>query len=186
MKSGWYLGTLALCYTYPRLPARSFMINILALSILSFFLPAVAAAPARASADPYLRLSVYIVRGEHSRDSNSTTTTISVNGTSLVYDQSYNGFRASGRKPVHIETELKPEDVRKLEAIIDSNKLLKSKSVKYDTGQPGHYFMGSIDIKLRSSASSIRLSGMTPLIEDEGLYKKVQPLLDALQNLAEP
>ena len=162
------------------------MINIIALLLLGFWLPRGAAAPARAAPDPLLHLSIYIVRGEHSRDSNSTTTTISVNGASLVYDQSYSGFRASGRKPVHIERELTNDDLRRLESIIDGNKLLKSKSVKYDTGQTGSYFMGSIDIKLRSSNSSIRLSGMTYEIETETLYKKVQVLLDAVQNLAQP
>ena len=160
------------------------MINILFLSLLSFSVPS-AAAPARA-ADPQLHLSVYIVRGEHSRDSNSTTTTITVDRGSLVYEQSYTGFRASGRKPVHIEKDLTPQDVRRLEAIIDGNKLLKSHSVKYDSSQPGSYFQGSIDIRLRSSNSAIRLSGMTYEIEAEGLYKKVQVLLDAIQSIVEP
>jgi hypothetical protein len=160
------------------------MINILFLSLLSFSVPS-AAAPARA-ADPQLHLSVYIVRGEHSRDSNSTTTTITVDGASLVYEQSYTGFRASGRKPVHIEKDLTPQDVRRLEAIIDGNKLLKSHSVKYDSSQPGSYFQGSIDIRLHSGNSAIRLSGMTYEIEAEGLYKKVQVLLDAIQSIVEP
>ena len=143
-------------------------------------------APARANADPQLHLSIYVVRGEHSRDSNSTTRTITVDGTSLVYDEAYTGFRAGARKPIHIERDLTADDLRRLEAIIDTNKLLKSKSVKYDAGQPGSYFMGSIDIKLRSSNSSIRLSGMTYEIETEALYKKVQVLLDAIQNIVEP
>jgi hypothetical protein len=162
------------------------MISKVGLTLLTACLGSAAAAPPRASVDPQFHLSVYIVRGEHSRDSNSTTTTITIDGTNLIYDQSYSGFRASSRKPVHKETVLKPEDLSRLEAIIDSNKLLKSKSVKYDTGQPGSYFMGSIDIRLRSSNSSIRLSGMTNQIQDEGLYKKVRLLLDAIQNIVEP
>jgi hypothetical protein len=157
------------------------MINLIALALLSLHSPGVLEA-----ADPQMHLSIFIVRGEHSRDTNSTTTTITVDGTNLVYDQSYTGFRAGSRKPVHIERELRPEDLARLEAIIDRNKLLKSHSVKHDTGQPGSYFMGSIDIKMRSKASSIRLSGMTNLIQDEELYRKVQVLLDAIQNIVEP
>jgi len=157
------------------------MINLIALALLSLHSPGVAPA-----ADPQMHLSIFLVRGEHSRDTNSSTTTITVDGTNLVYDESYTGFRAGSRKPVHIERELRPEELARLEAIIDRNKLLKSRSVKYDTGQRGSYFMGSIDIKVRSKSSSIRLAGMTNLIEEEELYKKVRVLLDAIQNIVEP
>src|SRR5262249_20282556 len=125
---------------------------------------------------PKLDVSISIVQGEHSRDSNSSTTTISIRGAALVYDKTYSGYRARVRKPVHIEMKLKREDLIGLQAIIDDRKLLDAHSVEHETGGRGRFFEASIDLSVRKRHATIKVSGMTNEIEDEPLYKDVKVL----------
>src|SRR5689334_5563675 len=75
-----------------------------------------------------INLSLTVIEGEHSRDSNSTTTTITIKGNHLVYARSYSGYRDKQRQPIHKETVIKNEDMKKLRELISSRKFFDSAS----------------------------------------------------------
>ena len=76
-----------------------------------------------------LHLTVTIVTGEHGRDSNSTTTTLTVERDTLVYEQSQHGAHAGSRKPVKREYKLTSEDQAALTKVLQEKNLLGSKTV---------------------------------------------------------
>ena len=86
------------------------MKSILYLSLLL----SLAAAPVNKSPD--LHISITLTRSEHSKDSNSTQTTITLSSNKLVYDETHHGFHA--RPPVHKERTLTTEEISELKRLI--------------------------------------------------------------------
>ena len=76
-----------------------------------------------------LHLTVTMVTGEHSRDSNSTTTTLTVERDTLVYEQSQHGAHSASRKPLKREYKLTSEDQAALIKVLQEKNLLGSKTV---------------------------------------------------------
>src|SRR2546429_59012 len=76
-----------------------------------------------------LYLTVRMTTGEHGRDSNSTTTTLTVERDTLVYEQSQHGANAGSRKSVKREYKLTSEDQAALTKVLQEKNLLGSKTV---------------------------------------------------------
>jgi len=103
-----------------RLSGRSVIALLLALGV--------SAAVGQASKEE-LHLTVTMVTGEHSRDSNSTTTTLTVERDTLLYEQSRHGAHSGSRKPVKREYKLTSEDRAALTKVLREKNLLGSKTV---------------------------------------------------------
>src|SRR5258708_15677437 len=80
-----------------------------------------------------LSVKITMVTGEHSRDSNSTSTSLTIEGNKLVYEQTYHGFHANRREPVHKEYELTANDQGVLIGLLRQKNLLVNRSL---TGLP--------------------------------------------------
>jgi hypothetical protein len=154
------------------------MRNIAALTLLMLSSTSIAS-----STIQELHLYLSITEGEHSRDSNATTTTISINGTHLVYDQSYSGYRASSRKPIHKEISIKDEDVEKLWEFISSKGLLNAGSARYATSDYGRYVIITLNVLSAKKKPPVKISGMTRVLGAETLYQDVQALREEMDRI---
>jgi len=132
-----------------------------------------------------LHISISLTEGEHSRDSNSTSTAISINGSKLVYDKSYSGYRANKRTPVHKEIKIKADDMKRLKKVIAKEKLLISRRLEHPSNGPGRYSIGTISLALGKKRASIKVSGTISEIENEPLYKNVRALMEEIQRIVE-
>jgi hypothetical protein len=132
-----------------------------------------------------LRISISLTEGEHSRDNNSTSTAVSINGSELVYDKSYSGYRAGKRNPVHKEIRIKAGEMNKLREVIAERKLLISHRLEYPTNGSGRYSVATISLALGNKRSSIKVSGGINEIENEPLYKSAQALVKEIERIVE-
>lgn len=148
----------------------------------------VCALPALALCKPKgeLYLSLSLTRGERSRDSNSSTTVITINQNTVVYDKTFRGRQPRGRQPIHKEFQITSQDIENLKQLIKTKGLLKSDSKTYPSEAGVHnYFELAIDLKLDGRASSIKLSGpaRSAKIKDEQLYKASDALMQEVYKL---
>ena len=65
-------------------------------------------------------LEVTIVTGEHSRDSNSTTRTLTASPGKLIYKETYDGARSGQHPPVEKQFKLTPQDQSDLTALLET------------------------------------------------------------------
>jgi len=116
--------------------------------------------PARSPVEE-LSLEIAMVTGEHSRDSNSTSTSLTIEGNKLVYEQTYHGFHANRRDPVQKEYELTPNDRNVLIGLLRQKNLLVNKSLTGSSPEEGvrTYFSLSVNSKLNGKAHSITIDG---------------------------
>jgi hypothetical protein len=157
------------------------MKTIVALTLLFCISPAVA----RVDGSDDLHISISLTEGEHSRDSNSTSTAISIDGGKLVYDKSYSGYRANNRTPVHKQIRIKADDIERLKRVIGEKKLLVSHRLERPTNGPGRYSIAAISIALGKQRASIRFSGRISRINNEPLYKSSRALIEEIQQIVE-
>ena len=141
------------------------------------------------SAAPAEELSVKItmVTGEHSRDSNSTTTSLTIEGNKLVYEQTYHGFHANRREPVQKEYELTANDRNMLRGLLRQKNLLVNKSL---TGLPQEqgartYFSLSVNSKLNGKEHSFTIDGPRndAKLKETGLYRDSVFLIEQLYKI---
>ena len=129
-----------------------------------------------------VRITVSIIEGEHSRDSNSSSTTITIKDNALVYDRSYAGYGARKRKPTHQEIELTGQEIDQLKQMVFKNSLLVSRSMELPTGA-GRYVIVTMNLQVGKKKSAIKVSGMTSRIENEKLYKSATALIDEIDKI---
>src|ERR1051325_1884854 len=90
--------------------------------------------PAFGQGTDELDLCSTLTRGEHSRDSSSRTTKITLRQDRIAYEQAYHGMAASRHKPVHKEFKLSGEDKRRLIELIKERHLLLTGILKSLSG----------------------------------------------------
>lgn len=153
---------------------------VLTLLLCSFLIPIPVAAK-----DGFT-ISLSLVTGEHSRDSNAETTIITLVGETLVYEQKYSGFGASSRAPVSREFKLKGSEINRLKSLIKEKNLLGSGSLKFKplAGQ-FTYFEMNIKITLKGIIAAQELSGPrdSAKIKEERVYLKSVALLRELYRI---
>ena len=132
---------------------------------------------AQAAVEPDISLS--ITKGEHSKDSHSTTQSIQLKGGQLVYDETYQGRRAPGSKPLHKVLRLKAAEVKSLLEIIRQRELLTSGNKEFELQEGFNYFDISLQIKADGKDSSITLSGNPrhPDIKTDRLFQNAEALI---------
>jgi hypothetical protein len=150
--------------------------KFLCLTVLICALPVLSVG--KTSGELYLSLS--LIRGEHSKDSNSRTTNITIRKNKIVYEETFSGYRSSSRQPVNKEFQISARDIEKLKRIIRANGLLKAGSVDYPKEGRGYtYFSIAIKLKLDGTESWVNLSGPANAtkIKNEQPYKNSAALV---------
>ena len=152
-------------------------------SVMLLCAAGVAVVLARSPAEA-LSVKITMVTGEHSRDSNSTTTSLTIEGNKLVYEQTYHGFHANGREPVKKEFELTANDRNVVIGLLRRKNLLVNRSL---TGLPQEqdartYFSLSISSKLNGQEHSITIAGARndAKLKETGLYRDSVLLIEQL------
>ncbi len=134
-----------------------------------------------------LELSVTIVIGEHSRDSNSTATTLTVSSTALTYEQTYQGARSDRHKPVKKEYRLTKHDREELSRLLKEKNLLMTARISNPPRQKGYsrYFELSVSSRLNGKESTVSIEafpGDTDLRTDR-LYLGSVSLIEELYKI---
>src|SRR5712691_5243087 len=134
-----------------------------------------------------LYLEVTIVTGEHSRDSNSATSTLTGLSGTLTYEQTYQGARSNRRQPVKTEYKLTKEDQDLLIRLMNKGNLLVTRTISRPPQQKGssRYFELSIRSRLRGKESvvSIDASPNTSELKVDRLYQGAVALIAQLYKI---
>lgn len=133
-----------------------------------------------------LYVQVTLVTGERSRDSNSSTTTITITDSALVYEKTYHGRRGN-RTPERKEFTLKDADKANLIALIKNHNLLRTEQIEREEKQSGirRYFALSVkaDVNGRKGFISIKGPRNATDIGDEKLYKDAVVLAEEIYKI---
>ena len=157
-------------------------------TVVGVLVCAVGMATVLAKAPPEeLSVKVTMVTGEHSRDSNSTSTTLTIAGKKLVYQQTYHGYRANRRDPVQKEYELTANDRNMLIGLLRQKNLLVNKAVVGLPQAQGAqtYFSLSVTSKLSGEEYSITIDGARndAKLKETGLYRDSVFLVEELYKI---
>ena len=130
---------------------------------LALFTSIVIACPAIARAalpQTEFSLNITVITSEHSRDSHSTATHLSVAGDTLTYNETYYGARANRQQPIKKEYKLTSDDRNKLIGLLKDQGLLTSKTITNPTEPdgPSRDFELIIATKLAGQESVISIS----------------------------
>jgi hypothetical protein len=145
---------------------------------LALFTSLVAACPAIACAalpQNEFSLDVTVITSEHSRDSHSVTTSLSVSGDTLVYEETYHGAHANRQQPVKKEYKLTSEDRDRLIGLLKDKGLLTTKTISNSTEPdgPSRDFQLSIAAKLagQEGVISINASRTATKLKTDPVYQ---------------
>jgi hypothetical protein len=135
---------------------------------------------------PSLGFVISVTEGEHSRDSNSSTTSITLNGKQIHYGKTYAGYRASSRPKVDKDVEIKEEDLARIQKLLVENHLLRSRSSILPTGQPGRYVEIHATIESGKAKYVLKFSGMRADAEKDKLYVGLEAVLAEVEQIVNP
>ena len=164
------------------------MNTILYRSVVSILLVATCAVftAGKPSADE-LSLVVTIVTGERGRDSNSTTTTLTLSGVKLAYQQSYHGAHSSGRTPVKKEYTLTTAERAELIKLLREKNLLVTRTLATlsPEEEPRSYFSVFIRSKLNAKehSTTISLPRDASRLKGDPIYRDSMSLIDQLYRI---
>jgi hypothetical protein len=82
-------------------------------------------------------LDVTVTTSEHSRDSNSVTTNLSVSRDTLVYEETYHGAHANRHQPLKKEYKLTNDDRDRLIGLLKDKALLTTKTISKSSEENG-------------------------------------------------
>ncbi|MDT4953712.1 MAG: hypothetical protein QOJ02_1850 [Acidobacteriota bacterium] len=132
-----------------------------------------------------LHVSVVLTTGEHSKDSSSETTTITVERDAIVWERTFSG-RRSEKSPLRKKFRLSPADKRSLLKLIRSNNLLVTDSIEIPRdGSNFRYFEISVDLTLGEKKGAINISGPRTAVKvkEEKLYQNTLTLVKELYRI---
>jgi hypothetical protein len=133
-----------------------------------------------------LYVRVTMLRGERSKDSHSETTTLTVSGDTLVYEQTYHGAHSGGRKPVRKEYKLSKENKSGLIRLLNEKRLLVTKTIsKSAEGADRLYFEFAVESKLNGKNGAISIDGPRNAteIKNEPVYQDSLRLVNELYRI---
>jgi hypothetical protein len=141
---------------------------------------------ARAPAEE-LFVKITMVTGEHSRDSNSTSTSLTIEGNKLFYEQTYHGFHANRREAVRKQYELMANDQNVLIGLLREKNLLVNRSLTGSSQDQGarNYFSLSVNSKLNGAEHSITIDGARAdaKLKETDLYRDSVLLIEHLYKI---
>lgn len=141
--------------------------------------------PASGNGAEALHIRVVLTTGEHSKDSSSQTTTITVARDTIVWERTFGG-RERGRSPLRKEFKLPPAEKENLLKLIKSNNLLVTDSIELPRGTSNfRYFEISVDSTVGKKKGTINISGMRTAVtvKDERLYQNTLAFVKELYRI---
>lgn len=145
------------------------------------------ARPAAGGGAGELHVSVRLTTGEHSKDSGSETTAITVGRDAISWEQTFGGSSrgrsVTARKKSY---KLSAADKRSLVGLIESNNLLVTDSIKLPRAASNYrYFEISVDLTVGGKTGAISLSGMrtAAAVRGERLYQNTLALVRELYRI---
>jgi len=131
------------------------------LLVVSLILAALAPFTTARPAGDDLNLNVTLITGEHSKDSSSETTILTLKGETLRYEQSYRGAHSAGRSPVKREYKLTAADRSVIAKVMREKNLLVTRTVKglAQEDGPDIYFSLVIRSKTNDKEHTISIGG---------------------------
>jgi len=131
-----------------------------------------------------LHLVISVITGEHSLDSNSTTTSFTLSDHTLIYERSYHGAHSGRRPSLKKEYKLTHDDETRIMAFMSDKNLWENKTISKPPQEKGTSFYFEITIRgeLDHKQSLISIDGSrsdTHLREDAN-YKDAVSLVDQL------
>jgi len=138
-------------------------------------------------ADDDFHLKVTIVTGEHSRDSNSTTRTLSVAANELLYEESYAGAHSGQRRPIKKRFKLNQQDQSDLVAILKEKHLVVTKTISIPPLHIGatRYFELAIVTALQAQEYTVTIeaSPAAENLKSDPLYQGSVDLIEQLYKI---
>jgi hypothetical protein len=133
-------------------------------------------------ADSFI-LNISYTEGEKSKDSHSSTTSISMNGNEISYSKSYNGYKAG--KSETKTCVFTDEQTSQIQEFLKQNNLNKDdslfqKSSKYKSFEI--FCNLTISLVMWENVSKIRVNGDRKEFNDEPLYKNSLKLIALIEN----
>jgi hypothetical protein len=156
---------------------------LLSLVVTTFTLTTSAVVPT--TADFYLEVT--IVTGEHSRDSNSITRTLTISSGELTYKETYEGARSRLHPAVKKQFKLTKQDQLDLIAMLKAKNLLITRTISKPPTQKGstRYFDLAITSALEGKEHSVAIEA-SPSAADlkaDSLYQGSASLLEQLYRI---
>jgi hypothetical protein len=134
-----------------------------------------------------LHISISLTVSEHGRDSNSTKTTFTVSGNRIVNEETYSGYGAGRRVPVHKEYVLTVREMSNLKRLIKEKNLLRSRSLTVPSGNaPDTSYTLTEKISWQGKTSLIEISGSIKSLQSEEMknnrvYQDADALLEYIR-----
>jgi hypothetical protein len=160
------------------------MKKLLSITSVCLFFVACACSASGNAADE-LHLAVRLTTGEHSRDSSSQTTTITVERDTIVWERTFSGRRRA-TPPLRKEFKLSSADKQNLLTLVGSNNLLVTDSIELPRKSSNfRYFEISVELTLDGQKGAISISGMRTAVEakEEKLYQNTMTLVKELYRI---
>ena len=136
-----------------------------------------------------LNVTVTIITGEHSRDSSSTTTSLTLSNDTLVYEQSYHGTHSGRREPVKKQYKLTNADKTELIALLNEKGLWVTKTISKPPQEKGTAFYFELEmranLKGKQSLVSIEGSRSDSDLHEDATYRSVVSVLDVIYRVIE-
>ena len=149
-----------------------------------FFVACADSASSRGTDEVFVR--VRVTTGERSKDSNSQTTTITVERDELVWVRTYGGSDRRLPAPPRKAYKLSPDEKRHLLELMKSNNLLVTDSIALPPPSSNYqYFDITVDLTLGGKKGTVSISGPRNAAEvkDERLYQSTRLLIEGLYRI---
>jgi hypothetical protein len=131
-------------------------------------------------------LSITVTEGEHSKDSNSATTSITLRGGRIHYVKTHSGFRAGRLPSIDKEVDAKQEDLDRLKHLIVEKGLARSRSLISAIDQPGRYVEIDASIVAGKKRSRLKVAAMKEKADRDILYDGLRALVDEIEQIVNP
>jgi hypothetical protein len=130
-------------------------------------------------------LQVTIATGEHSRDSNSTTRTLTVTPGEISYKEIYSGARSGQRAPVSKKFKLTQQDQAELIGLLRAKNLLVTKGISQTHTQNSRYFQIAITSALDGKENSLGIDASPSAadLKSDPLYQGAANLIEQLYRI---
>lgn len=151
-----------------------------------FFVAWACSVPAAGSVTNELHIRVVLTTGERSKDSNSKTTTISLEQDAIILEIHSSRDMRRGKPPVRKEFKLSATDKGNLLKLIRTNNLLVTDSIELpQEGSNIRYFRISVDLALGEEKGAINISGLrtASMVKEEKLYQNSLALVKELYRI---
>jgi|GEM_PF-3830094 len=155
-------------------------LSILTILILGLFC-------SQSYADSFI-IKINLTEGEHSKDSWSSETSISIDGSTFLYAKSYSGSAKGHSKDVAKNCTLTDDQVTQIQTLLKDKNLLKTDSL-FDKDEKYKSFERFVNLTMRISVwealSKISVNGDLSALSDSDLYKNCFALINLLNDIAD-